>query len=69
MLAREANVLVQDQAFSSELRGRLVQAMAHAGKRMDADAYARRPLRQRVGEWAAFGVLLIALALQGKKYL
>ena len=69
LLAREANVLVQDQAFSSALRGRLVQAMAHAGKRMDAQAYARRPLRQRIGEWAAFGVMRIALALQGKKYL
>ena len=69
LLAREANVLVQDEAFSSALRGRLVQAMAHAGKRMDAQAYARRPLRQRIGEWAAFGVMRIALALQGKKYL
>ena len=69
LLAREANVLVQDEAFSSALRGRLVQAMAHSGKRMDAQEYARRPLRQRIGEWAAFGVMRIALALQGKKYL
>ena len=69
LLAREANVLVQDRAFSQDLRGRLVQAMAHAGKRMDAEAFARRPLRQRVGEWAAFVLMRIALAVQGKKYL
>ena len=69
LLAREANVMVQDQAFAQDLRGRLVHAMAHAGKRMDADAYARRPLRKRIGEWAAFVLMRIALALQGKKYL
>ena len=69
LMAREANVLVQDKAFSSALRGRLVQAMSHSGKRMDAQEYARRPLRQRIGEWAAFGVMRIALALQGQKYL
>lgn len=69
LLAREANVLVQDRAFSQDLRGRLMLAMAHAGKRMDPQAYARRPLRQRLGEWAAFGLMRVALALQGKKYL
>ena len=69
LLAREANVMVQDQAFSQDLRGRLVDAMANAGNRMDADAYANRPLRQRIGEWAAFALMRIALALQGKKYL
>ena len=69
LLAREANVLVQDEAFSRDLRSRLVLAMAHEGRRMDPQAYARRPLRQRLGEWVAFFLLRIALALQGKKYL
>ena len=69
LLAREANVMVHDQEFSQDLRGRLVHAMAHAGKRMDAEAFARRPLRQRIGEWVAYGAMRVALALQGKKYL
>lgn len=69
LLAREANVMVQDQEFSQDLRARLVQAMALAGKRMDAQEYARRPLRQRIGEWVAYGVMRVGLALQGKKYL
>jgi cardiolipin synthase len=69
LLAREANILVMDQEFSGDLRGRLRHAMEHAGKRMDAQAYANRPLRQRASEWAAYVLMRIGLALQGKKYL
>lgn len=69
LLAREANVLVQDETFSRVLRDRLVAAMAHEGSRMDPAAFARRPLRQRVGEWVAFFLMRAALAVQGKKYL
>jgi cardiolipin synthase len=69
LLAREANVVVQDEGFARELRGRLVLAMQHEGRRMDPAAFARRPLRQRIGEWAAFVLMRVALAVQGKKYL
>ena len=69
LLAREANVLVQDAAFSGELRSRLVHAMATEGVRMDPAEYGRRPLRQRIGEWVAFALMRVALAVQGKKYL
>lgn len=69
LLAREANVVVQDEGFAEELRGRLLRAMQSEGRRMDPAAFARRPLRQRIGEWAAFVLMRIALAVQGKKYL
>ena len=69
LLAREANVVVQDEGFARELRTRLVLAMEREGRRMDAEAFARRPLRQRIGEWAAFVIMRIALAVRGKKYL
>lgn len=69
LLAREANILVQDEAFSRDLRHRLVLAMAHEGRRVDPEAFARRPLSQRMGEWLAFFLMRIALAVQGKKYL
>ncbi len=69
LLAREANVIVQDHEFAQDLRARLLHAIAHAGQRMDADAFAQRPLRQRVGEWIAYGAMRVLLALQGKKYL
>jgi cardiolipin synthase len=69
LLAREANVMVQDREFSHDLRERLLVAMTQGGRRMDPQEYARRPLRQRIGEWAAFVLMRIALAVQGKKYL
>ncbi len=69
LLAREANVLVQDAPFSRHLRARLLHAMAHEGVRMDPAEYARRPLRHRLGEWVAFALMRVALAVQGKKYL
>jgi cardiolipin synthase len=69
LLAHEANVMMQDHAFSQALRERLVLAMEQGGKRMDPQLFAQRPLRQRVWEWAAFALMRIALAVQGKKYL
>jgi cardiolipin synthase len=69
LLAREANVIVQDREFSQDLRERLLVAMTQGGRRMDPEEFARRPLRQRIGEWAAFVLMRIALAVQGKKYL
>ncbi|MDB5943245.1 MAG: cardiolipin synthetase (Cardiolipin synthase)-like protein [Ramlibacter sp.] len=69
LLAREANVMVQDAAFSQLLRSRLVLAMATQGKRMDPEVFARRPMRQRVGGWVAFVLMRLVLAVQGKKYL
>jgi cardiolipin synthase len=69
LLAREANVMVQDREFSHDLRERLLVAMTQGGRRMDPEEFARRPLRQRIGEWAAFVLMRIALAVQGKKYL
>jgi cardiolipin synthase len=69
LMAHEANVMMQDRVFSQALRERLMLAIEQAGKRMDPQLFARRPLRQRVGEWAAFALMRIALAVQGKKYL
>ena len=69
LLAREANVMVEDRPFAGRLRSTLLRAMADEGRAMDAEAFARRPFGQRVSEWVAFGLMRIALTLQGKKYL
>lgn len=69
LLAREANVLVEDRSFAGRLRTTLLKAIADEGRAMDAQAFARRPFGQRVSEWVAFGLMRIALTLQGKKYL
>ncbi|MBV7539888.1 cardiolipin synthase ClsB [Acidovorax sp. sic0104] len=68
LLAREANVVVEDAAFAADLRQRLVDAMQHAGRRMDPARYAGRPLRQRVLDRIAFGLMRLALWITGKNY-
>ncbi|HVZ42446.1 MAG TPA: cardiolipin synthase ClsB [Ramlibacter sp.] len=68
LLAREANVVVEDSAFALQLRGRLVEAMRSDGVRMDATQYERRPPSQRFKEWLALVLMRIGLAIQGKKY-
>ncbi|MDP3619911.1 MAG: cardiolipin synthase ClsB [Ramlibacter sp.] len=69
LLAREANVMVEDEAFALELRDRLVHAIEHGGRIMDPDEFGNRPLRQRVFERVALFVMRVLLLVQGKKYL
>ncbi len=68
LLAREANVVVDDVAFAQDLRARLEDAMARGGVRVDPAAYANRPWRQRFLDRIAFGVMRILLFLNGKRY-
>jgi cardiolipin synthase A/B len=69
LLAREANVVVEDRGFAQRLRERLVAAMRNEGEQMDAAAYERRPPLQRLKERLALVVMRALLAVQGKKYL
>jgi cardiolipin synthase A/B len=69
LLAREANVVVDDPRFARRLRERLLHAMVQEGKRMDPAAYEKRPPWQRVKERLALVVMRILLVIQGKKYL
>lgn len=68
LLAREANVVVDDVAFAQDLRGRLEHAIAREGVAVDPAAYADRPWRQRVLDRVAFGLVRILLFLNGKRY-
>lgn len=68
LLAREANVVMDDVAFAQDLRARLEDAMTHGGVRVDPAAYANRPWRQRFLDRVAFGVMRILLFLNGKRY-
>ncbi len=68
LLAREANVVVKDGAFARELRTRLVQAIEQADQRLDAQAYASRPWRQRLLDRVAFGCMRAALWVSGNRY-
>lgn len=68
LLAREANVVVDDAPFAQSLRTSLVAAMETQGSLLDAPAYARRPWRQRLLDRLAFGVMRLLLFLAGRHY-
>jgi cardiolipin synthase len=68
LLAREANVVVDDVAFARNLRSRLEHAMVQDGVRVDPAAYANRPWRQRFLDRVALGVMRVLLFLNGKRY-
>ena len=69
LLAREANVVVEDEGFARRLRERLVYAMVNEGHAMDPAAYESRSPWQRVKETLALVVMRVLLMIQGKKYL
>ncbi len=68
MLAREANVVVNDGAFAQELRGALHTAVAHHGQRVDPADFTNRSFIERALNWAAYAVMRGALWMIGKRY-
>lgn len=68
LLAREANVVIEEARFAQNLRLRLVQAMESAGQVIGPARYALRPWRKRVLDWVAFGIMRAALWVAGKNY-
>mgnify|MGYP000158485088 CR=1 FL=1 len=68
LLAREANVVIDDASFSGELRADLLAAMQSKGVELDARTYADRPMLQRFLDRLAFGVMRLVLFLAGRRY-
>lgn len=68
LLAREANVVVQDPAFAQSLRASLQAALATHGRRVQAHTIAQRPWRQRLLDQLAYGLMRLALLLAGQRY-
>jgi cardiolipin synthase len=68
LLAREANVVVDDSSFAQDLHARLAHAMTQGSIQIDPAAYANRPWRQRFLDALAFGLMRSLLFLYGKRY-
>ena len=68
LLAREANVVVDDQAFAQVLLQRLEDAMTQGGRVLEPQAFANRPWHQRALETLAFAVMRLGLLLIGRRY-
>ena len=68
LLAREANVVVEDRVFAKDLRVHLEHALTHGSVRVDPDKYANRPWQQRFLDRLAFAIVRLLLFLNGSRY-
>lgn len=68
LLAREANLVVEDDAFACELRQSLRQAIAQEGRRVEPRDHAKRPWTQRLMNRLAYAIMRTAILLAGKRY-
>ena len=66
LLAREANVFVADEGFSTALRASLMDAVAKARK-LPPLAWKRLPLLQRARIWVAYGFARLLMSLAGTR--
>lgn len=68
LLAREANVVVDDVPFALSLRQQLEDAMASSSQRLDVHQHAHRPISQKLLDRVALLVMRVLLFLNGKRY-
>ncbi len=68
LLAREANVVLDDRTFAEDLRERLLAAIDGYGRRVQAEEYNGRPWRQRMLDLVAYALMRLALLLAGQRY-
>ena len=68
LLAREANVVVEDKAFAAALAGILREAMVSQGRRVDPADHSHRPVGQRLRGWVAYALVRLALLVAGQRY-
>ncbi len=68
LLAREANIVVQDKAFASSLSERLCTAILQNSKHIEPSELANRPWTQRLRDRIAFAFMRTSLWFIGKRY-
>jgi cardiolipin synthase A/B len=56
LLAREANVVIEDRVFAGELRISLAQGMAEGSTQLKRERWAEEPLPLRVATWMSYGI-------------
>ncbi|HZN24861.1 MAG TPA: cardiolipin synthase ClsB [Burkholderiales bacterium] len=55
LVAREANVVLDDATFSEELRASLSRAIKDGSRQVRPEHWHKRPLPERVAHWACYG--------------
>lgn len=65
LLAREANVFVQDRRFAAELRQSLQLAMHEGARRVPLRAWRKMPALKRLAIWAGYRMARLLMAVYG----
>jgi cardiolipin synthase len=65
LLAKEANVVVQDATFSQELRLSLEQAIHDGARQLQAEDLTRLPWPSRLIRWLAYGLVRAMVGIAG----
>lgn len=68
LLAREANVLIEDRQFAAALHARLQDSIRREGIAVDPAQFARRSSSERMREWLALVLMRVGLFISGKRY-
>lgn len=68
LLAREANVVVDDARFAASLRAQLLLRLQGHMSQLLPEVFARRPLRQRFFDALAYSMARLSIFLLGKRY-
>lgn len=65
LLAREANIVIEDEGFARQLERSLATAMHHGAEEQLVSEWRRRPLLRRAANWLAYQLVRIAIGLAG----
>lgn len=65
LLAREANVVIDDREFAAGLQQSLATAMAAGAHQVLRESWKDQPLPKRVGMWLAYGLARILIGISG----
>lgn len=68
LLAREANIVVQNSHFATLLRNSLIAAIQKHGVLVQSSTFANRPWTRRVLDTFAYGLMRLSLFLTGQRY-
>ena len=68
LMAREANVVVEDKLFAGQLNDQLLAAIANQGRKIDAAAYNKRPFGQRILGHFAHALMRFGIWIVGQRY-
>jgi cardiolipin synthase len=68
LLAREANVVVEDSRFAQALRACILTAMQNQGVKLNVELFSVRPWQYRILDQLAYGLTRLILLLAGRRY-